>query len=157
MSHEQQPDSQQMSPHVLTVFKALFDELKFIKQQQWTITNYAVLLLAAIATFSLKNLDVAHFHSKLKFVAVLTAAIASTLLILIQWDMMRARMRLDKLQKSYFTQQELADIGPTKQERQSLNKETCSNQCAIFRRGWEFLITLFAVLWGGVFLVVYSL
>ena len=37
-----------MSPHVSTVFKELFDELKSMKQQQWTITNYGVLILAAI-------------------------------------------------------------------------------------------------------------
>jgi hypothetical protein len=36
-----------MSPHVSTVFKELFDELKSMKQQQWTITNYGVPIVAS--------------------------------------------------------------------------------------------------------------
>ena len=37
-----------MPPHILAVFNQLFDELKSMKQQQWTITNYSLLILAAI-------------------------------------------------------------------------------------------------------------
>jgi hypothetical protein len=33
-----------MLPHVSTVFKELFEELKSVKQQQWTITNYGALI-----------------------------------------------------------------------------------------------------------------
>jgi hypothetical protein len=35
-----------MSQHVLAVFRGLFDQLKAMKQQQWTIANYGVLLIA---------------------------------------------------------------------------------------------------------------
>jgi hypothetical protein len=40
------------------VFKALFDELRFMKRQQWTITNYSVLILAAI--YAIKLPEVSH-------------------------------------------------------------------------------------------------
>jgi hypothetical protein len=51
-----------MPPHVEIVFKQLFEELKSMKQQQWTITNYGVLILAAI--YAVKQLPVSHGQSK---------------------------------------------------------------------------------------------
>jgi hypothetical protein len=53
-----------MSPHVSTVFKELFDELKSMKQQQWTITNYGVLILAAIYTVKIPELGHAQLLAK---------------------------------------------------------------------------------------------
>jgi hypothetical protein len=32
-----------MPPHILAVFNQLYEELKSMKQQQWTITNYGAL------------------------------------------------------------------------------------------------------------------
>jgi hypothetical protein len=32
-----------MPPHILAVFNQLYEELKAMKQQQWTITNYGAL------------------------------------------------------------------------------------------------------------------
>src|SRR5262245_52433931 len=53
-----------MSPHVSTVFKELFfEELRFMKRQQWTITNYSVLILAAI--YWVKLPEVSHGQLKL--------------------------------------------------------------------------------------------
>jgi hypothetical protein len=37
-----------MPPHIEIVFRALFEELRSMKQQQWTITNYEALILGAI-------------------------------------------------------------------------------------------------------------
>jgi hypothetical protein len=45
-----------MSPHILAVFNQLFDELKSMKQEQWTITNYGLLILAAIYAVKLSGL-----------------------------------------------------------------------------------------------------
>ena len=44
-----------MSPHVSTVFKELFDELKSMKQQQWTITNYGLLILLMLTNYALHS------------------------------------------------------------------------------------------------------
>jgi hypothetical protein len=44
-----------MPPHILAVFNQLFDELKSMKQQQWTITNYGLLILAAIYAVKLSG------------------------------------------------------------------------------------------------------
>jgi hypothetical protein len=37
-----------MPPHVSAVFTELFEHIRFMKRQQWTITNYGALILAAI-------------------------------------------------------------------------------------------------------------
>jgi len=46
-----------------------------MKQQQWTITNYGVLILAAI--YAVKQLPVSHGQSKLQFLAIMTAVFGS--------------------------------------------------------------------------------
>jgi len=104
-----------MSPHVSTVFKELFDEIKSAKRQQWTITNYGLLILGAI--YGVRHqlpVEVTHLQSKLKFLAILaiaTAVLGSGFLLRIQSHMARSRCRLDKLHRTYFTPDELRGIG----------------------------------------------
>src|SRR5262249_2119404 len=107
-----------MPPHVSTVFNAIFDELRPMKQQQWTITNHGVLILAAI--YWLKLPELSHAQSKLKFLAILTAVVGSVLLVRIQSNMAGSRCRLDKLHKTYFTPNELKSIGLTDDEINNL-------------------------------------
>ena len=139
-----------MSPHVSTMFKELFDELKSMKQQQWTITNYGALMLAAI--YGVRHqfpAEVTHLQWKLKFLASLaiaTAILGSSLLVVIQWNMRRSRRRLDKLHKTYFTQAELEGIGLSDSQIRNLGNE---KWWCYFLRGWEFLVALILVLWAG--------
>src|SRR6185437_2067083 len=56
-----------MPPHILAVFNQLFDELKSMKQQQWTITNYGLLILGAI--YAVKLSGVPHSQTYLKILA----------------------------------------------------------------------------------------
>jgi len=103
-----------MSPHVSTVFKELFDEIKSAKRQQWTITNYGLLILGAI--YGVRHqlpVEVTHLQSKLKFLAILaiaTAVLGSGFLLRIQSHMARSRCRLDKLHRTYFTPDELSRL-----------------------------------------------
>ena len=147
-----------MSPNVSAVFKELFEEIKFAKQQQWTITNYGVLILAAIyAVGHQLPAGVTHLHSKLKFLTILaagTAVLGSVLLLVIQWNMRRSRRRLDKLHKTYFTQAELEGIGLTDAEIHNLGNETWWHY---FKRGGTFLVALILVLWAGAVLVALAL
>jgi hypothetical protein len=90
----------EMSDQVKTIFKQLFDEQASIKQQEWKITNYAVLLIAA--AFTLKT----HYKVNTCLVPVVvwvTFIIGSGLLLRIQWDLGRYRNRIDGLHKAYFT------------------------------------------------------
>jgi membrane protein YdbS with pleckstrin-like domain len=78
-----------MPPHILAVLNQLYEELKSMKQQQWTITNYGVLILAAI--YAVKLPDVGHAQSLLKGFAVATAVFGSALLLWVQYNLARAR------------------------------------------------------------------
>jgi len=146
-----------MPPHISTVFKELFDELKSAKQQQWTITNYGLLVLAAIYAVRQQLPEVLHSQSKLKFLAIATAVVGSGLLLRIQSHMARTRRRLDKLHKTYFTPNELRDIGLTDKERTNLEHETWRHYFRQWRRGWEFLLALILVLVAGAVLVCFAL
>jgi uncharacterized integral membrane protein len=159
-----------MPPHVSTVFKAIFDELRFMKRQQWTITNYGALILAAIYTVRHQlPVEVTHLQSKLKFLAILaiaTAVLGSVLLLRIQSDMARSRCRLDKLHKTYFTPNELRDIGFTDDEINNLGDENDQGKpwwCRWWRRsanwcrGLEFTGPLILVLCVGAVLVCFAL
>ena len=137
-----------MPPQVSTVFKAIFDELRFMKQQQWAITNYGAAILAAIYAVR-QQLPISHAQSILKVLAFLTAVVGSALLLRIQRDMARSRHRQNKLHKTYFTPNELRDIGLDEDEINSLEDETWGH----FVRGWEFLSGLIAALWVGFVLV----
>jgi hypothetical protein len=112
-----------MPPHILAVFNQLYEELKSIKQQQWTITNYGVLILAAI--YAVKLPGVSHSQSWLKGLAILTAVFGSALLRWVQYNLARARCRLDKLHKTYFTPDELKGVGLTNKEINDLKDEPC--------------------------------
>jgi hypothetical protein len=56
-----------MPPHILAVFNRLYEELSSMKQQQWTITNYAAAILTAI--YAVKLPGVSHSQTYLKVLA----------------------------------------------------------------------------------------
>src|SRR6266568_4930861 len=134
----------EMPAHVSTVFKQLFDEVKSTKRQQWIMTNYCVLILAAIYAAQLP------YASPL---AVITAIVGSGLLLKMQSHLARSRIRLDKVHKTYFDEDQLKAIGLTDKEIKVVRGEK-QHYLAQFLRGWEFLIVLISVLWVGAFIVV---
>ena len=149
-----------MPPHVETVFKALFEELRFMKQQQWTITNYSVLILAAI--YAVKNQLPAgfpHSHSWLRGLAILTAIGGSFLLLRIQSHMAGTRCRLDEIHKAYFTDDELRKVGFTAKEitKTKFQDYRCCRKLAHWWRGLEFTFPLIVVLWVGAILICLAL
>jgi len=87
-----------MSPQVSTVFKELFEHIKFMKQQQWTITNYGALILGAIYAVKLPpEPGLPHHQTYLKGLAIATAVVGSLLLLRIQSDMAKSRCRLARI------------------------------------------------------------
>jgi chromate transport protein ChrA len=115
----------EMPPHVAIVFKELFEELWSTKRQQWTTTNYCVLILAAIYAAQLP------YASPL---AVITAIVGSGLLLKMQSHLARSRIRLDKVHKTYFDEEELRAIGLTDKEIKALRDEkrlASSNESAL--------------------------
>ena len=140
-----------MPPHVEIVFKELFEELRAMKRQQWTITNYGALILAAVYAVGKEGLVP---QSSLKVLAFTIAVIGSGLLLLIQSRMAGTRLRLDEIEKAYFTMHELKNVGLTKEE---INKLHDQGWWAHWWRGWEFSVPLIVVFWIGAILVCLAL
>jgi hypothetical protein len=67
--------------------------------------------------------------------------------------MMKARLRLDEVDKAYFTQIELKNVGLTDEERNKLQDEPSRRRLAHWWRGWEFSGPLIFVLWIGAILI----
>ena len=144
-----------MPPHILAVFNQLFEELRSMKQQQWTITNYGALILAAI--YAVKLPGVSHSQTYMKVLAFVIAIVGSGLLLRVQHNMVGVRLRLDEIDKTYFTPNERVDIGLTDKEINKLQDKRCQRRSAHWRRGLEFTVPLIAVLWGGAVLVCLAL
>jgi uncharacterized membrane protein YeaQ/YmgE (transglycosylase-associated protein family) len=110
-----------MPPHILAVFNQLYEELKSMKQQQWTITNYGALILAAI--YAVKIPGVSHSQTYLKVLALVTAIAGSCLLIWVQYNMAQRRWRVDEIHNNFFTSRELKGIGWTNEDIKRLHDE----------------------------------
>ncbi len=68
--------------------------------------------------------------------------------------MARLRIRLDKIYKTYFVEDELKAVGLSDKEIKVLGDERrWRRYLRAYRRGWEILIVLIGVLWAGVVLV----
>jgi hypothetical protein len=144
-----------MPPHILAVFNQLYEELKSMKQQQWTITNYGVLILAAI--YAVKLSGVPHSQTYLKILAGVTAVVGSLLLLRIQSNMAGTRYRLDDMHNKFFTSNELVDVGLTDKERWRLQYRPWRRKLAYWCGGLEFTVPLILVLVVGAVLVSLAL
>jgi hypothetical protein len=149
---DQTPEAKPPPPHITAYLGHVNDQIKFMKQQQWAITNYGVLILAAIYAIKLPQLG--HAQSICKgLLAIVTAAVGSWLLLRIQCDMTRVRGRLETILKTYFTTDELRGIGFKEEEIIDLR----AGKRYPWWRGMEFTWPLMAVLVMGAVLVCLAL
>jgi len=144
-----------MPPHILAVFNQLFDELKSMKQQQWAITNYGLLILAAI--YAVKLSGVPHSQTYLKILVGATVVVGSLFLLRIQTNMARTRYRLDDMHNKFFISNELEDIGWTDKEIRRLQYRPWRRKLAYWCTGLEFTGPLILVLLGGAVFVYLAL
>jgi hypothetical protein len=84
-----------MSQGVATIYRALFEELRFAKQQQWMTTNYLLLVLAAIFGIG-KAIDQLTVCEKVigTFLLIMAVGFGYYVLIDLQRHMGRTRKRL---------------------------------------------------------------
>jgi hypothetical protein len=146
-----------MPPHILAVFNQLFDELKSMKQQQWKITNYSLLILAAIYAVRQLLPGVPHSQTYLKILTAVIAVVGSILLLRIQSNMARSRWRLDNLYKNFFISNELEVIGWTDKEIRKLTDRPWRRKLAYWCGGLEFTVPLILVLVAGAVLLFLAL
>ena len=92
-----------MSQGVATLYRALFEELRFAKQQQWMTTNYLLVVLAAIFGIG-KAIEPAIGHLTVcekviaTFLLLTAVGFGYYVLINLQLYMGRTRKRLDDIQ-----------------------------------------------------------
>ena len=144
----QQPPSGLDNPLIVNIQQSLMDILEFSKKQQWAITNYSVLVYAAIFAIVHTVAAKAAINPVEKcvasFLVLLTWLCALGLLFKIQLDMGNYRKRLQDIHFKFIgeTDRTIAgvdDYGP----------------CPALR-GWQFLLALLGVVTVGAAIVIYS-
>jgi hypothetical protein len=143
------PDTTPLSPQLANVQKSLYAVIELSKRQQWTITNYVILVYAAIFGLSrlLKDPDLT-LNERWVFSDLIAIAgvYAIGLLIQIQMNLERYRKQIE----AFYTH----TIGKEDRERYQLDKPY--RYPAVLRGGW-FLVALIGVVAIGGGLVIYSL
>ena len=96
-----------MSQAVSNINNSIYDAINLSKKQQWTITNYVILVYVAIFGLS-KYWDhpTSTERAGLSLLAFLAGAYAVVLLILIQGDLGGYREQLQKIYDYWLTKQE---------------------------------------------------
>ena len=62
----QRQNSEQLSEQALVVYRAMHEQISFLKKQQWTITNYLLLLYGAVYAIK-KEVTSSSIWSELKW------------------------------------------------------------------------------------------
>jgi hypothetical protein len=92
-------ERREMSQAVATIYRSLFDELKFAKQQQWMTTNYLLLALAAIFGIGKAAGHLTACEKIIATVLILIAVVAGYyVLIDLQCHIGRIRKRFNRIE-----------------------------------------------------------
>jgi hypothetical protein len=139
---------QEPSQAFLTVYRALFDELRFAKQQQWTITNYFALVIGTIFGVQ-KSFGRLEVCEKVISTAIVLLSLTYCVYFLVaaQRHVGKTRARLEEVRKKgeqYFRAEEINVLG-------------LEEDPSPYRRGLSFLIPLIGVSVIGAAIVTYSL
>jgi len=126
-------------------YKAMLDQINFLKRQQWIITNYLVLIYAAIFWLEqhIQRLTATE-KCLLAILAVATGICGVGLLSLIQHDLGQARLLIQEAEDKIFDAEERSALGIQRYRNPHL-------------RGFSFLITLIGVAVFGAVLLIWSL
>jgi len=137
-----------MSQGVATIYRALFEESRFAKQQQWMTTNYLLLVLAAIFGIG-KAIDRLTVCEKIiaTFLLLMAVGFGWYVLIDLQRYMGRTRKRLEDIEE-----EESKFFSP--EERQVLKFEKYKHP---YLRGLPILVVLMGTAAFGALLVGYAM
>jgi len=128
----------------LTYYRILVDDIRFAKQQQWRLTYYTLLLLAAIIAIS-RHLEPELSATIVLFIIALALATAGTYYLeRFQKDLIRYRSDVAKIRQEKFPP-DLGNIAAYK---------PAEKDPAYYR---DFLILLIIVIWVGLFLVGWAI
>jgi hypothetical protein len=134
-----------VSPQLANVQNSIYSAIENSKRQQWTITNYVILVYAAIFGLSRALKPLGIMERRVFGVLVAVAGVYATwLLFQIQWDLRRYRKQLEAFH--------IQTINKEDRERYQLRHY----KYTFFVGGW-FLLALLGVVLIGAGLVIYSL
>jgi hypothetical protein len=109
---EGRQDSEELSEQAIVVHKLMYEQVDFLKKQQWTITNYIALIYAAI--FAVTK-ELGSTPPSLKCILLAAALIACGYGLLALWivqvDLTDERKRLDKANREIFGDKEYSELG----------------------------------------------
>lgn len=132
-----------MSEPALLVYKSILDHFEVIKKQQWTTTNYAALIYAAIVWVGHNVQRGPLLSCALGALGIGVGVIAIGLLISFQYDLGELRKRATAAEDKVLSNE----------ERQTLGLEPYEHP---YLRGWNVLAALIMVCLFGAGLVVAS-
>jgi hypothetical protein len=142
------PEIKDLSPQLSNVQNSLYSVIENSKQQQWTITNYVILVYAAIFGLSrlmMTSSELSPNELRVFTDLILLACLYSTgLLLKIQWDLKRYREQLAE-----FHTRTISEL-----DREKYKIKV--HEYPLFVGGW-FLGALLGVVLIGAVLVIYSL
>jgi hypothetical protein len=144
MAMSEQTDTPQMSQQALIVYKALYDQIDFIKKQQWVTTNYLVLIYAAIAWVGQHITPTPWVLCTLSTITAVAGVLAIVLLVLFQRDLSESRGRMTDVETAIFSSR----------WRDALRVQPYQHT---YGRGWLILVVLILVCIVGAFLVILAL
>jgi hypothetical protein len=126
------------------LYKAMIEQLTYVKRQQWTITNYLMLIYAAIFWLA-KNSDKLYAGEQCILSSLTILAGASVALIsIVQYDLRDARDRIKETEKAIFDPPERAAFQTERHQ-------------GLHPRGLAFLVTLISVCVLGAGLLIWFL
>ena len=134
----------QYNDRIGAVYQGEVEQLRFMKRQQWAITNYLVAIFAGILAVDEFVKHPPQWQNCTAIAIVVGAtALAMALLAVIQSHMHGVRKRLARIYSEYYTSD----------ERQLLD---LSEQPTSIRRDLPFLLALFLVCIVGAAIVIYA-
>jgi hypothetical protein len=140
-----------VSPQLSNVQNSLYSAIQFAKKQQWAITNYVILVYAAIFALSrwMNNPNTTPQFSTnerwgLSILIGIAWVYATGLLVQIQWDLRGYRKQLEAFHNQTISKEDRARY------------ELKPYEFPFFRGGW-FLAALLGVVLIGAGLVIYTL
>jgi hypothetical protein len=128
-----------LTPQAVAVHKLLYDQVDFLKKQQWTITSYVSIVYGAIFALTAKELSPWQIGSLVAATAV-AAIYGIYLLAIVQCHLGQARIRLDKANLEIFDSSEW-------------DKLQMRVERSPYTRGLEFTFAMMAVLFVGAFIL----
>jgi hypothetical protein len=132
-----------LSEQGVVTYKAMLDQLDFLKKQQWIITTNAVLIYAAISWLSKDLLSSVPARFILTAVTAITCVYSVILLCAVQRDLKDARCRVQEANEQIFELDENAALGIKKYQ----------GPHGRWRR-WQFLFAFIAVSVVGAVLLI---